>query len=302
MREQLEKDIKAQFGSVRGSRKLEEQRREIITNALDRYDEEIENGATPAEAYKTAFRSIGDLRKLKKAFRKASRINLCHLFVGLLVGIPCLLMLILSIYALSWTPLYALILIPVIVGIMFLVIAVIRLMSDHYVSKTPHIVCAVIGGIILLSCLTYLSFPLLAVTTTCHSKEHPHYYDYSEQASMIESVSYVKINELKSDGIDYTVQKVLDLSQNEAVVKDLSSLKYYNVGFGHPYFVHEGQEGILVQFRDDSPDTVCCFYSKNGVLIIQKGENGNEVNNYGPYCEDVDWNSLIIRYFNGPGN
>lgn len=300
MRKQLERDITAHFGLVFGSKKLAEQRREIITNALDRYDEEIQNGASPTEAYKTAFRSISDLRELKKAFRKANRINLRCLIAGLLVGIPCLLILILSLYAISWTPLYALILMPVISGIMLLVIAVTRLTGGYYVSKTPHIVCAVIGGVILLICLLQLSFPLLAVTSSCRSKMHPRHYDYSEQASMVESVSYVKINALKPDGIDYTVQKVLDPTQNEAVVKDLSSLKYYNVGFGHPFFVHEGQEGILVQFRDDSPDTVCCFYSKNGVLIIQKGESGNEVMNYGPYCEDADWNGLISRYFSEP--
>ena len=65
MREKLVRDIKKKYGPVLGSKKLKEQRKEIITNALDRYDEEIANGASDRHAYNTVYFSLGDLAALR---------------------------------------------------------------------------------------------------------------------------------------------------------------------------------------------------------------------------------------------
>ena len=64
MREQLEKEIRKRFGSMSGSKERKEMREEIVLNALDRYDEEIGNGASPEDAYETALQSVGDLQEL----------------------------------------------------------------------------------------------------------------------------------------------------------------------------------------------------------------------------------------------
>ena len=64
MREQLEKEVRKRFGSMLGPKERKEMREEIVLNALDRYDEEIGNGASPEDAYETALQSVGDSQEL----------------------------------------------------------------------------------------------------------------------------------------------------------------------------------------------------------------------------------------------
>ena len=91
MRERLEQDIIRQFGPVYGSKKKKEQRQEIVTNALDRYDEELSNGASEEDAYRTTMASIGDLHALRKPLSSRSQDNVpVSALLALVAGILCI--------------------------------------------------------------------------------------------------------------------------------------------------------------------------------------------------------------------
>ena len=91
MREQLEQDIIKQFGPVYGSKKKKEQRQEIITNALDRYDEEIRNGSSEEDAYRVTMESIGDLHALRKLLSSRSQDHApASALLALIAGVLCI--------------------------------------------------------------------------------------------------------------------------------------------------------------------------------------------------------------------
>ena len=91
MRELLEQDIIRQFGPVYGLKKKKELRQEIVTNALDRYDEELSNGASEEDAYRTTMASIGDLHALRKPLSSRSQDNVpVSALLALIAGILCI--------------------------------------------------------------------------------------------------------------------------------------------------------------------------------------------------------------------
>ena len=92
MRKCLEKIIKKKYGNVCCSKRRLEQRQEIVSNALERYDEEITNGATPQQAYETVVDSLGDLSILNESKPKehAPLIARIALILGIVCAVFCL--------------------------------------------------------------------------------------------------------------------------------------------------------------------------------------------------------------------
>ena len=75
MRIQLEKVIKKKFGPVFNSHQLKYQRQEIVADVLERYDEEIRNGAASNDAYQIALSSIGSFKDLRRTLGAVKRRN-----------------------------------------------------------------------------------------------------------------------------------------------------------------------------------------------------------------------------------
>ena len=81
----------------------------------------------------------------------------------------------------------------------------------------------------------------------------------------------------------------------EAILKDLAALEY-RYPLGHPFFIYENKEGVLLEFQKDSPDLVYVLYCQYGFAVISKCDRGIKVDNYGPYCDEKQW-SLFMNQF-----
>lgn len=301
MRDKLVRDIKRKFGPVFGSEQLKAQRQEIITNALDRYDEEIQNGASEADAYHAAYGSIGNMKELKDSLGLRDKRNFWVAFIIIVVSVLLVAAsAVVSAHTKTWFLLIGMLIAVAIVGT-----AIWRLATGNIRSIAPHIIAIVIGGHILIyvSILTFLGgleLPFLACQTSSY------FYDYTEQSNQVESFAYVQITEIqsygqgeKSDIFEYTVLEDLASDSHEAIIKDLAALNYRYPRFGHPFFINANKRGILIKYKDVCPDLVYVLYCEYGYAVVRKCERGIEVDNYGPYCNEVQWKQLIQKYVKG---
>ena len=65
MRKRLKRIIKHRFGPTYGMKKPREAREEMIANVLDRFDEELRNGASEQDAKETALAAMGNINELR---------------------------------------------------------------------------------------------------------------------------------------------------------------------------------------------------------------------------------------------
>lgn len=301
MREKLEKDITTRFGAVYGSKKLAEQRNEIVTNALDRYDEEIQNGATPEDAYNTAMLSVGDMRVLRKSLGADHRHKRICIYIFAL-GLPSLLLLVFA-ATLHWNAL-----IPVGIGLAILLTAIIHLITKNYYSSARPLTGVIIGGLILFYCLPYITIFHVTDIRACIIERNAKTYDFAQQADGIESVSFVRITELhygeEADSFRYTVYETLDDAHMQAALSGLSDLRYMADTSSPREQLFPDNRGLLIVFSDDSENPAAILYTSRTVAFIQRTEAGQRFVCHRSLYENGDWSDvlnacLIEDYGNG---
>lgn len=141
MREKLEKEIIRRFGPCYGSKRCREQLREIITNALDRYDEETANGAASNDAYQIALSSIGSFKDLRRTLGAVKRRN--AILFSILGFVTTTILIVCALYGL-WTYF-----VPIAVCAAIGFAALYNLLSGRTKAKRLYIVTVAICGAII---------------------------------------------------------------------------------------------------------------------------------------------------------
>ncbi len=308
MRDQLAEAVRRRYGAAFSSKKDKGLLDELVLSALDRYDEEIRNGATESEAYDAALASVGDLDAPQKSnprvdAEKRNRI-ICFAVVGTIVAgliALCLSIVIKRLQFDSSNSVFSwLLFVAVVILLLLIGCGVLRLLLRRG-RIAFNIVLIVIGVHLLI----YPAFFLMVVGVSNDAENNPVCYDYTSRTNEIVSVSYVRVTAIetyaqgsKSDVFEYTVLKKLDSVPTETILNDLAALKYRNP-VGLPFFVKNNQEGIVLQFKGDSNDLVYVLYCQYGYVVVSKCDRGINVDNYGPYCDERQWNQLMETYVSG---
>ena len=298
MREKLERDIKRKFGFLYGSYELEAQRQEIITNALDHYDEEIANGASEAHAYQAAIASIGNLNELKKSlglWKKRS------FWVAVIIIAVSVLLLSISAIVSAYNKFWWLF-VGMLIAVSLCGPAIWRLATAHYCSMIPHIIAIVIGGHILL----YAGMFTIIIGLQLIQNAKAETFDYTSRYAQVRSVELVEMNEvvIHSDGtkdvFDYTVIKELDRSKWEECLKDCAKLKYHGIAFGDPVFLTEQTncEFILFHFEENDDPRFCVFYSSLNPGFLEGSEGFFLIDYKLRACNYDEWKAILKTYFN----
>lgn len=288
MHERLENDIKKAFGHCYGSKKLKENLREIITNALDRYDEEIENGASPEEAYHTAYASIGSIKELRLTLGAIKRRNTILFCV-----LGAMLAAILTVFALYGLWICS---IPISVCAAIGFPALYRLLNGRYRSKAPHIAALSICGAIIAYLVLIGSWTLPTIIASAVEKNQSLVYDYTEQAAKVESVSYVQITDLAygkgTDTFDYTVLELFGDDQTGVLMNDLGNLPYLRYDDA-PRALKNGDCGFLIRFDPEASDLLCFLYCEHTVAEVKRTPTGIRITTHSVYCRTRKWNCLL---------
>lgn len=293
MRIQLEKVIKKKFGPVFNSHQLKYQRQEIVADVLERYDEEIRNGASEEEAYRIALNSVGDFRELRQASRKHSRTLVRNIVCCSVYGIISAAAIAACILEHRWFLLFVAVVCIVVAGI-----AMYRLLSGNYKSKAKTIAALAVSGYGLVSFAAVMAFMLLMIGAVCRAERHPSTYDYTEHAAQIESIRYIEITHLKygkeADEFEYDVLETVDDNRKASLLKDLSQLKY--VFYPEPPDLYEGCHGLLLCFKEGSGDIRYVLYCRHIFTVIHQTETGIEFNSVYGVASTEEWNALLDRY------
>lgn len=303
MRDKLVRDIKRKFGPVFGSEQLKAQRQEIVTNALDRYDEEIQNGASEADAYRTAMNSIGNMKSLKESIGWQDKRNFWVTFIIIALSVLLLsVSAVVSAYYKYWWFFIGMLIAVVLVGT-----AIWRLATGNHRSVVPHIIAIVIGGQILLftGIFTYLGCSVMIDNMHLHSQLKTLNNNLTEHIDHVEFIAYVQITEIdcytkddKSDVFEYTVLETIASGSQEAILKDISALEYDYMLFGHPRLAKNAY-GFLIKYTDASSDLLYVFYWEDGYAVVRKCDVGIIVDYYIPRCTIAQWNRLLKKYVKG---
>ncbi len=301
MREKLVRDINTQFGPVFGSKKRKEQRQEIIANALDRYDEEIANGATEINAYRTTIGSLGNINKLRKPLGSRIRLRFDRDFwiTVIILAISALLLTasaIVSAHTKVWMLFVGMLIVVALVGT-----ATWRLATGNRRSIAPHIVVIVIG----LHLFLYVGFFTLIGGMQLIQNAKAKTFDYTSRYAQVRSVELVKLNEaiIHEDGsddvFDYTVIKELDNSQWEALLKDCAKLRYRFAAFGDPTFLTEPKNHVLIVIRFEQSDDprFCVFYGSWDPGYLQGTEDSFKIDYECTTCDYDEWENILKTYF-----
>ncbi len=276
MREQLEKDIKKRFGSTFGDKRRKEMRDEILLNALDRYDEEIGNGATPEDAYETALQSVGDLKELKvngRTVRIAVFVLICMLVTAVLVIIA----------SLSWF-LFAITLI----GCALLLPALWRLLLGP-IRKPRHIVLLIIGALIVVQ---NIALVLISLSFSEPSKPAP--WLYLDDPTEVETIEFVKFNVHYSPySKEYDVLLTVPEDSIADLTRDLRKATYKL--YAPPQGISDGTRGLIITFKEESKLSVPkVFFGSHTISVFDADEERFE--DYRYRCNEKDWEKLLNSY------
>ncbi len=296
MRKRLKKDIKKKFGPVYWSKKLRDQRRELLSDALDRYDEELQKGADPLRAYRAAYDSVGNTEALRESFgvdkRRKIRMIVFMSVLSVLLTTPAITLLVLlsEEYALGWICLA-----PLLSAMALLLYCLWRLLNRDYYTKGWLIFGTVLGGLVtVLICIPFTVFFPLIFWDESHRTERPYdTYLYVRESEEIESVSYVHI-EYKSHGLTYTVIDTVDRDHWTDALLDLSITPVYSK-------TYEATEtnGFMICFQDGhEPSSV--IYGDRTVFVVHR--TGSEVEQYGSYTNSEEWKQMLRKYVNTAKN
>ncbi len=287
MREKLEREIKRKFGSVLGSKKLKEQRLEVVTDALDRYDEEIANGVSEADAYHTALSSVGDLGALYKSIDAKARRNRIAIAVIILLSV-----LILAFAAwVNWKLLF-----PTAVALALIGIAGLRLLTKNYEHAAPHIACVIVGGVLMVGCLLPIYIYGSNRVCACIVESRAHSHDLTERITEVESVSFVRVIELKSDAdkgsFRYTVYETVEQSKTSSALQGLAALRY-TPGMVESNEITPDSRGLLLRFSDDCPDYTYVLFCRNSVAFLRQTDDGFEITIEIESCDRDEWRAFM---------
>ena len=291
MREQLEKEIIRRFGPCYGSKRCREQLREIITNALDRYDEEIRNGAASNDAYQIALSSIGSFKDLRRTLGAVKRRN--AILFSILGFVTTAILIVCALYGL-W-----MYFVPIAVCAAIGFAALYNLLSGRTKAKRLYIVTVAICGAIIAYLVFILAFTLPFVIMGTNERNQSVTYDYREQAASIESVSYVQITDIaygeETDTLDYNVRKAFGNDQTTALLNDLGSLPYRRYE-NSPRALKTGDFGFLIRFDPEASDLLYALYCEHVAVVVKRTPTGIRVSSSYSYCKPSDWNRLLETY------
>jgi len=297
MREKLKQDIKRKFRHVWGSKKLKEQRQEIITNALDRYDEEIQSGASEAYAYRAAVNSIGNMKELKDSLGLRDKRNFWVTFT--IIAVSVLLLAVSAVVGAKsgvW-----LLFICTLIGSALTGIAIWRLVTGRRRSVAPHIIAIVIGANLLVYPVFFTLILGLQLIEDVRAETH----DYTSRYAEVSSVELVEMNKVvihgdgTNDVFDHTVIKELDRNQWEECLKDCAKLKYSHAVFGDPLFLTEArnQKMIVIHFEENADPCFCVFYGSWDPGYLQGAEDSFMVHYDVTTCDYDEWKTILKKYF-----
>lgn len=297
MREKLVRDIKRKFGPVYGSDQLKALCQEIITNALDRYDEELQNGSSDIKAYRVAYDSIGDIKELKESLGIHDKRNFRATFIIIAVSVLLLTVsVVVSAYSGVW-----LLFIGTLIAVALTGVGIWRLVTGNRHSLVPHIVSVAIGVHILL----YVGMFTFIIGLQLIEDARAETYDYTSRYAQVRSVELVEINKVvihgdgTKDVFDYTVIKELDSSKWEECLKDCAKLKYSRTGFGDPVFLTQQKdcEFILIHFEENDDPCFCAFYSSLNPGYLEGSEGFFMVQYKVRACDYDGWEAILKKYF-----
>lgn len=288
MRERLKKDIKRKFGPVYWSKKLRDQRHELISDALDRYDEELQNGADSLRAYLAAFDSVGSTEALRASFgvdrRRRIFIFILLSVLSVLLATPVITFLVLAstMTVFGWIGLA--IALPV---LMLLLYCVWRLLNRDYHTKDWLILGTILSSIVtVLICIPIIidlvtPIPDIAPLDTA--------YSYVNEIAEIESVSYIKMK-YRSRNLTYTVLDTIDRDRWTDVLLDLGITSIYS----RTYKPTEA-DGFLICFRDGH-DPASVIYGEKTFFIVPR--SGSDAEQYDCFMDSEEWKQMLRKYVN----
>ena len=138
MRNHLASEINRRLGIRPFSKGWKSLKQEIVQNALDRYDEEIQNGATEREAFRIAMDSVGNSSEFKNSSRRMDAEKRSHIISYIVVGTIVTALLALCLSITIKTQIYK----PTIdlpIWLLFFAIAILLLLiADGVLRLPPH--------------------------------------------------------------------------------------------------------------------------------------------------------------------
>lgn len=299
MRGKLMHDVMRKFGPVFGSKQNKALRQEILSNVLDRFDEEIQNGASEEDAYYAALNSVGNLEELKASIGllrlqrgwKIAIIVIFAVFAVFLIAVSV----VVGVYSKEWR-----LLIGTLIALAVTGTAGWRLASGKHSSAVPHIIAFAIGCQFLLVPVGFSVIIGMQIIEDASAKP----YDYTERYTQVSSVALVKTNNVvvhndgTSDIFDYTVIKELDRKDWEPLLKDCAKLKYRGTVYGHPIFLTENQfDMILIRYNDSADGVFCTFYGLWDPGYLQGSEDDFTVHYDIVHCDSDQWETVLKTYF-----
>lgn len=258
MRERLAKYIGKKFGASYGSAELKELRQELIANALDRYDEEIRNGASEDQAYRTAAESVGNMGELLASMNVTAKRRARGMAVIIpIFSVLAVLFLILTYYTRQEPVIAVLFAGCGLFGLGLIAFGVISLLSGTK-RKAGRIVSIAIGGSMVFTALYMALFVLIGILsdrTVCT-------YDYSEKSDLISSVEAVVVTKTAEyeDELEYSVIKRFGPEEWEPLIKRIAQIEY--VFPYEPPTWQDGETMLLIRFEP----------SDNGTTLALIGE------------------------------
>lgn len=300
MRKRLEKIIRKRFGPVYWSKKLRAQRKEIISDALDRYDEEIANGASPNEAFFTVYNGVGNLDALRKEFGVVKRRKV------FLIVILSVLSVLISAPVLIWMPLLLSILSGWIVLAVYLsafagvLYCSWRLLTNDYYDARKLIVGTVLCGVLALLLLCYCGvLGLFELFGT--EKGEPltvNHFSYTEEIDRIESIEFIRIEgwtPTDNKPLHYAVIDKIDRTQWDACLMDLGLSRVYSEEdvWNH----HMSEECFLIQLSGNEPAYV--LYGERFFATIKYADDGATCMCFDAFVGSTEWQQTRRKYVNG---
>ena len=299
MRNTLAAEIKHRLGIRPFSKGWTTLKKEIVQNALDRYDEEIQNGASEQEAYRIALDSVGDIREFNRSDRridpeKRSRIISCSV-VGTIVAALLALCLFITIKTQIYYPSRAFqiwLLFFATAGLLLLIAyGVLRLLL-----RRPKVAIGIIMIVVGVHLIVYPAFIMLILGVQT-GNDH---FDYTDRIDEIASIALVECEayDPKTGTFEYTELKTLLSDQYEQITAELADLRYSHY-YGHPFFLQKGTQLILIRFSSAGKDgTIYAFYSRATPGYGKIQEDGQITASYRmEACDSDPWDALIRTYF-----
>lgn len=297
MRDKLAKEIKKRFGAAYGSKELKEIRAEMIKNALDRYDEEIANGANETDAFNTARDSLGDIGALLDSMgvlkKKRRR--------GLAITIPITAVLfLLSLIPFLISPSSATLAISIIilVPVALLGFGMISL-ACGFKLKGLSVTSLIIGGALSFIELSYFGFVgfFIGLTMIGVTQSEKYAFDYTKELDNIKSIEIVEITD-PADCEDKFGYEAIGSVPSERYADALSRIAAleYTQPVGIPPKLRRGDVIFIIRFREpkDGLEFVIIGYkcpgygetNKNGVKILTQ-----------PYwCDRTEFEAILNEF------